>query len=39
MEEIRILIGDDDPGMLLVMRRLIERAEGYALAGEARDGS
>ena len=39
MEEIRILIGDDDPGMLLVMRRLIDRAEGYALAGEARDGS
>ena len=39
MDEIRILIGDDDPGMLLVMRKLIERAEGYALAGEAHDGS
>ena len=35
MEEIRILIGDDDAGMLLVMRRLIERAEGYTLVGEA----
>ena len=38
MDEMRILIGDDDPGMLLVLRRLIERAEGCALAGEARDG-
>ena len=39
MDEIRILIVDDDPGMLLVMRRLIERAEGYALVGEANSGS
>ena len=38
MEEIRILIGDDDPGMLLVMRKLIERAEGYTLVGEAKNG-
>lgn len=38
MEKIRILIGDDDPGMRLVMRRLAERAEGYELAGEACDG-
>ena len=38
MEDIRVLIGDDDPGMLLVMRRLIEGTEGCALAGEARDG-
>ena len=39
MEDIRILIGDDDPGMRLVRRKLAERAEGYALAGEAADGS
>ncbi len=39
MEDIRILIADDDPGMLLVMRKLVERAEGYQLAGEAADGT
>ena len=38
MEPIRILIADDDPGMRTVMRKLVERAEGYALAGEAADG-
>ena len=38
MNPIRILIADDDPGMRLVMRRLVERAEGYELAGEAEDG-
>ena len=38
MENIRILIGDDDPGMRLVMRKLAERAEGYELVGEAADG-
>lgn len=38
MENIRILIGDDDAGMRLVMKKLVERAEGYELAGEARDG-
>ena len=39
MEDIRILIGDDDPGMRLVMRKLAERAEGYELVGEAEDGN
>ena len=38
MEPIRILIADDDPGMLLLMRKLIERAEDYQLAGEAQNG-
>ena len=38
MEPIHILIADDDPGMRLVMRKVVERAEGYALAGEAEDG-
>ena len=38
MNPIRILIADDDAGMRLVMRRLVERAEGYELAGEAGDG-
>ena len=39
MEDIRILIGDDDPGMRLVMKKLVEHAEGYVLAGEAADGA
>lgn len=39
MKEIRILIGDDDPGMRLVMKKLAERAEGYVLTGEACDGA
>lgn len=38
MEPIRILIADDDPGMLLMMRKLIERAEDYVLVGEAQNG-
>ena len=38
MNPIRILIADDDAGMRLVMRRLVQRAEGYELAGEAADG-
>lgn len=38
MKEIRILIGDDDPGMRLVMKKLAEKADGYVLAGEAADG-
>lgn len=38
MQNIRILIGDDDAGMRLVMKKLVERAEGYELAGEAKDG-
>ena len=38
MNEITILIADDDPGMRLVMGKLVSRAEGYRLAGEAEDG-
>lgn len=38
MNEIRILTGDDDSGMLLIMRKLIERAPGYTLVGEAHSG-
>ncbi len=35
---IRTLIADDDPGMRLLVRKLVERAEGYELIGEAEDG-
>lgn len=38
MSNIRILIADDDDGMRLVMRRIVEKSEGCELAGEARDG-
>ena len=39
MDDIRILIADDDAGMRLVMRKLVEQAEGYRLVGEATDGA
>jgi two-component system LytT family response regulator len=35
---IRVLIADDDPGMRLLLRKVLERTEGYELAGEAEDG-
>ncbi len=38
MRDIRILIADDDPGMRLVMHKIVDRAEGYVLLGEASDG-
>ncbi len=38
MDPIRILIADDDAGMRLVMKKLVEKAEGYELVGEAEDG-
>ncbi len=34
----RVLVADDDPGMRLLLKRLIERSEGYELVGEAEDG-
>lgn len=38
MEPIKVIIADDDEGMRLIERKMIERVEGYVLAGEARDG-
>lgn len=38
MENLRVLLADDDAGMRLVMRRIVERVEGFALAGEADNG-
>ena len=38
MRDIRIIIADDDPGMRLVMHKIVDRAEGYVLLGEASDG-
>lgn len=38
MEEIRVIIADDDPGMRLIERKMIERVDGFVLVGEAEDG-
>ena len=38
MEPIRALIADDDAGMRLLMRKLLEKSGGFALCGEACDG-
>lgn len=38
MEAIRVVIADDDAGMRLIERKMIEKVEGFALVGEAKDG-
>lgn len=38
MKDLRILTADDDAGMRLIMRKLVERADGYEHVGEAADG-
>jgi len=38
MEPIRVLIADDEPGMRMILRKMISRVEGYELVGEAADG-
>lgn len=38
MDDIRILIADDDDGMRLIMRRFVEKAGGFQIMGEAKDG-
>lgn len=38
MKDLKIITADDDAGMRLIMRRLLERAEGYEHAGEAGNG-
>ena len=37
-ETLQVLICDDEPGMRLVLRKLVERVPGFAVAGEAGDG-
>lgn len=39
MRDIRIITADDDAGMRLVMRKIVEHAEGYEFCGEAADGN
>lgn len=38
MEPIRAVIADDDPGMRLIERKLVSKAEGFVLVGEATNG-
>lgn len=38
MEDLRVLIADDDAGMRAVMRKIVERVDGFTLAGEANNG-
>lgn len=35
---LRVLVCDDEPGMRLVLRKLVERAEGFEMVGEAVNG-
>ena len=37
-EAIRVVIADDEEGMRLILRKLIEGAPGFSLCGEAKDG-
>ena len=38
MDEIRVVIADDNEAMRRIERKMIEKVEGFTLAGEARDG-
>ena len=38
MNPITVIIADDDAGMRLIERKIIEKAEGFELIGEAVDG-
>lgn len=37
-EEIRVLLADDEPGMRLILRKMIARADGFTVIGEATNG-
>jgi len=38
-ESFQVLIADDDDAMRTVLRRILEKAEGFTLVGEAADGA
>ena len=37
-EEIRVVIADDEPGMRMILRKMIEKADGFTLCAEADNG-
>lgn len=39
MDPIRVVIADDDMGMRLIEKKMLERVEGFTLVGEASDGN
>jgi two-component system LytT family response regulator len=36
--ELKVLIGDDEEGIRMILRKAIEKVEGFKLVGEAEDG-
>lgn len=38
-EEIRVLLADDEPGMRMILRKMISRVDGFTLVGEATNGA
>jgi len=38
-EEIRVLLADDEPGMRMILRKMIARVEGFTLVAEATNGA
>ncbi len=38
MRQLKVLVADDDDGMRLVIKRLLEKTEGFELCGEAKNG-
>lgn len=36
--EIRVVIADDEPGMRMILRKMIEKSEGFTLCAEADNG-
>ena len=37
-EEIRVVIADDESGMRMILRKMIEKADGFTLCAEADNG-
>lgn len=37
-DDIRVVIADDEPGMRMILRKMIARAEGFTLCAEAENG-
>lgn len=38
-ETLKVVIADDDPGMRLIVRKMVERVDGFTLVGEAANGN
>ena len=37
-ETLKVVIADDDPGMRLIVRKMVERVDGFTLVGKAANG-